>query len=342
MDTKTVTNANLVGRLSVPDPNLPNAFATYNVDFSVAASIEFDFTVINQQQVLGVIKGMFIDNSSNPNEVTVSVSNTDQYFTVPAYAEGVFKIDAQINSRIKLETDGGASDQVTVTFYNREVAPSVWYRYGAINKDIALKMQGANASGSNLDTDTFNNPFPMAGRQADGTLTPILVDAQGKVGIDNLNVNIGAVFGPDAVGTAPTKPGILTAVLDSAGNVIDLSLDANGDLPVADDITHNKLDAIIAALGGSTNPTNGAASSVASTNVDTVILAANAARKGVTVFNDSTAILYLLLANAVSSNAVYTVQIAAGGYYEVPFGYTGIIKGVWSAVNGAARVTEIS
>lgn len=88
--------------------------------------------------------------------------------------------------------------------------------------------------------------------------------------------------------------------------------------------------------------TTGTQSIVASSGSDVTILASNAARLGATVFNDSTQILYLLLSNATSSATVYTLQMAANGYYEVPFGYSGVIKGIWASANGNARVTEIT
>jgi hypothetical protein len=86
----------------------------------------------------------------------------------------------------------------------------------------------------------------------------------------------------------------------------------------------------------------GTQSSVGSSATDVTILAANAARLGATVFNDSTAVLYLLLGAGTSSATVHTVQMPSGGYYEVPFGYTGILKGLWAAANGSARVTEFA
>ncbi|UZJ58562.1 hypothetical protein OKW98_18465 [Pseudomonas sp. KU26590] len=81
--------------------------------------------------------------------------------------------------------------------------------------------------------------------------------------------------------------------------------------------------------------------SVTSAAANTTLLAANAARRGATIFNESTSVLYLKLGSA-SSITSYTVIIAANGYYEVPFGYTGAITGLWASANGAARVTEVS
>lgn len=88
----------------------------------------------------------------------------------------------------------------------------------------------------------------------------------------------------------------------------------------------------------------GTPTSVASSAADGIILAANGGRLGATIYNESTAVLYLLLANAVSSATNYTVQVPASGYYELPtsFLYGGVIKGIWASANGSARVTEFT
>jgi hypothetical protein len=63
-------------------------------------------------------------------------------------------------------------------------------------------------------------------------------------------------------------------------------------------------------------------------------------RRVMTFFNESTAILYLAWGpGATPTN--YTVQIAAGGYYEMPRPtYRGIVTGYWAAANGFVQVTE--
>lgn len=61
---------------------------------------------------------------------------------------------------------------------------------------------------------------------------------------------------------------------------------------------------------------------------------------GRTVYNDSTATLYLLFGTgATTSN--YTVQIGPGGYFEFPSTpmYLGEADGVWSSATGSARTT---
>lgn len=90
--------------------------------------------------------------------------------------------------------------------------------------------------------------------------------------------------------------------------------------------------------------TTGTITSVTAAAVSTTILASNASRKAASVYNDSTAILYLSTSATAASTTVYSVQVPPGGYFELPNTrlYTGQLTGIWSAANGAARVTEMS
>ena len=57
-----------------------------------------------------------------------------------------------------------------------------------------------------------------------------------------------------------------------------------------------------------------------------------------TIFNDSTQVLYVKF-GATASATSYTVQIAAGGYYEFPQPlYLGNVDGIWASANGNARL----
>jgi len=82
-------------------------------------------------------------------------------------------------------------------------------------------------------------------------------------------------------------------------------------------------------------------SSVSVTNASTTILAANTARRGATLFNEGAAICYMKL-GATASTSSYTLQIVSGGYYELPFGYTGIITGITSSGTAQLRITELA
>jgi hypothetical protein len=115
--------------------------------------------------------------------------------------------------------------------------------------------------------------------------------------------------------------------------------------PVSGTVSVANFPATQAVTGTVTSTTaragTGTASSVASTvTTNTTILAANANRFGASIYNESTAVLFLLLGAGTESATVYTLQMAAGSYYETPFGFTGIIKGHWASANGSARIVE--
>lgn len=80
---------------------------------------------------------------------------------------------------------------------------------------------------------------------------------------------------------------------------------------------------------------------VAASAIVQTFLAADVNRKGFTVYNAATGVLFLKLGTG-ASEASYTLQIAAGGYFETPFGYVGAVTGVWAVGStGFATVTEV-
>lgn len=94
--------------------------------------------------------------------------------------------------------------------------------------------------------------------------------------------------------------------------------------------------AINRIMGGA----NATLANVASSASSVTLREANLGRLGFSVFNDSTQVLYIKYGSSASSTS-YTVQVAAGGYFEAPAPcYRGIITGVWASANGNARVTE--
>lgn len=82
-------------------------------------------------------------------------------------------------------------------------------------------------------------------------------------------------------------------------------------------------------------------SNVASSASSVTLLAANNARLGATIFNESTQVLYVKFGTTASATD-YLVQLVASAYYEVPFGYVGRIDGIWASANGNARVVELT
>lgn len=113
-------------------------------------------------------------------------------------------------------------------------------------------------------------------------------------------------------------------------------------LPQTDALTNAQLRAAPVVVDtGHTQPMTGTNSSVTASVTAVTLLASNGPRRGATVYNDSTSPLKLSLGSVVTASS-FTLIVAGGGYYEVPFGYRGDITGLWSAAIGAARVTELT
>lgn len=83
-------------------------------------------------------------------------------------------------------------------------------------------------------------------------------------------------------------------------------------------------------------------SNVASSATVVTLAAANETRTQLTIFNDSTAAMFVKLGSGASATS-YSIKMGAGSYFELAGGstvYTGVVTCLWDAVNGAARVTE--
>ncbi len=93
-----------------------------------------------------------------------------------------------------------------------------------------------------------------------------------------------------------------------------------------------------AAANASTTAT---ATSVSSSTTNVQLLALNVNRKGASFMNDSTANL-LIEFGSTASRTAYTVKVPAGGYFEIPFFYTGVIAGLWDAASGRVLIREFT
>lgn len=97
---------------------------------------------------------------------------------------------------------------------------------------------------------------------------------------------------------------------------------------------------VTAAAVGTLSNVAGSASSV-------TLLAANTARLGFVIVNDSTAILYIKFGTTASATSfTYELPGNASGVYTLEsaarFNYTGVITGIWASATGTARVTEMT
>lgn len=83
--------------------------------------------------------------------------------------------------------------------------------------------------------------------------------------------------------------------------------------------------------------------SVGDTTSSTTLKASNALRKRITITNDSTARLYILLGSGTASSTNYTISLGRYDTYEDTM-YTGNITGVWDSDpnTGNALITEVT
>ena len=226
-------------------------------------------------------------------------------------------------------------------------------------------------NGGSLTVDTPQLPAALVGGRLD-----VVVGAALPAGTNNIgDVDVLSVPAPLSTTGGGTEAAALRVTIanDSTGV---LSVDDNGgsltvdtpQLPAA--LVGARLDINNGAWLGSTAPTVGqktmaasvpvvlasdqstvvvaeqksstaAHTNVASALASVTLLAANAARRGATIYNDGNKNLFVKL-GATASATSFTVKLSADSYLEVPFGYTGVIDGIWDVVNGSARVVEFT
>jgi len=84
---------------------------------------------------------------------------------------------------------------------------------------------------------------------------------------------------------------------------------------------------------------------IAVTNTSTTFADSHAKRVGLYVVNNSNGNLFLRFGDDPATTSNYTIRLAAGSTYELPYQYfTGTMMGIWetkSDLAGSAQVTQI-
>lgn len=179
-----------------------------------------------------------------------------------------------------------------------------------------------------------------------------------EVCMDATGTNWFTVYG-QPLGSLGSQPGgpavnaVLTATLPTALMFlfpgaqftffrVRCSTFASGSLSVviaAGGLDHNP---IVNAIPSNAN--NSFPSTVAASASSVQLMGSDPYRRAGMIYNESTAIMYLLLASSAATTSNYTVQVPPNGYYELPGPnvYSGIINAIWSSAVGNARVTEMT
>jgi len=211
-----------------------------------------------------------------------------------------------------------------------------------------VTIQNINLSELNGAVPSSSNPLPVS--IADGANV-----AQGTTtDASSANTQIGLLKAIKAflAGTLTVNQSNIQADYDSGAGtqtmtMYGLALPASGGAVAGGTATNPmRTDPTGTTPQPTTLPTSATAivTSVSSAAADTSLIASNMSRKGILLYNDSTAILYLLFGTGVASASNYTVQIPAQGFFEMPVApvYTGGFHGIWAAANGSVKITELT
>lgn len=210
-----------------------------------------------------------------------------------------------------------------------------------------------DVSPTSITENSFGNLRISANRNLYNTIRDAAGNERG------LNISAGGNISVDTVttltGTTTLTPGTGATNLGKAEDAAHASGDVGVmALGVANEALTNisGTDADYTPIGTDRNGTvhvaqkasTGTLSNVASSATSVTLLAANAARIGAQITNDSSALLYIKYGTTASTTS-YTVVLAGAAsapfsYFEVPAGYTGRIDGIWASATGNARVTE--
>lgn len=213
----------------------------------------------------------------------------------------------------------------------------------ALKVDVVSTVGGVGSGGT---SSTFASMFPAAGT---------------AIGFnDGSNMQGARVFDLDTGGGTEYNVGVSIRLPSNGGSVVGgtssnpLRFDPTGTTPQPIKLTQdgtNFATVMVPSSGNNALATiqtcaTGTITSVAVANTDTLLLAVNTNRRGAIIYNDtSSAILKIGFSTSTITTTNFSVQISAGGFFEVPFGYTGQVRGLWSVNEGGssgARITEFA
>lgn len=228
-----------------------------------------------------------------------------------------------------------SSGSITVT-----QGTSPWVISGAVTNTVLSVVGGGAEATAQRVTIANDSTGVLTVKQATGSNLHMVVDSG----------TITTVSTVTAMGTGTTGPMKAEDVAHATG---DQGFPAwgvrndNGATTYGADQDYYPLavDASGRTLITQKSPT-GTLTSVASSATSVTVLAANSARLGATIVNESTQTLYVKFGATASATSYTVILVGASAapyaYYEVPFGYSGRIDGIWASTNGNARVTEIT
>lgn len=97
-----------------------------SVDFTNVAQILLDGSAIVQGGKIEYLQGVFVDNSTNLNNLSLTMSTTNQQIIVPKKSQGYFSIMCPDPPQIVAATVQTNGLIIPMFFYNVPIQPGVW------------------------------------------------------------------------------------------------------------------------------------------------------------------------------------------------------------------------
>ncbi len=267
-------------------------------------------------------------------DIGVRLTNTQQVPTLEVSTWAAFKTTCLINKKLLIQYV-----EYTDAYEVYATDSLVWH----------IRLARPSADATDFDTNY------KAGANARSNLSVVLVDAAGNVTTSVLgqsapssaamvafkddagNLEAPTVFDLDTgAGKQPTQ-GVSLRLSASGGSIEAKGQKAMaGSIPVVVSSDQSAFPVTVTPTPSSLTTVTSVTASISSVE----ILAANTSRLGASVHNDSNKVMWLKMGSAASSTS-FTVAVPKDAYYEIPFGYTGLVHAAWgSGVSGSARVTE--
>lgn len=142
------------------------------------------------------------------------------------------------------------------------------------------------------------------------------------------------MYNSNRILTTLNQPLVIDTILvDANGNPLDQNTFEGNPLGTSNNGADGELGQKVIIIGDRSavvnNPSVATPTQVASSATSVTLLATNSTRKGATIYNGGSTTLSLSFVTPATI-AGQVLPIATGGYYEVPFGYTGPIYGIWA------------
>jgi len=124
------------------------ALVTCALDFTGPQTYVLDATLLQAAKTFGIPRSIYVNNSQNPNLCLITIQGTGSIEQVPAFSIGLLPITALANSKIFIQSTGGApaGSTVEVELYNYERPPYVYGGLGPFQPGSQVEALAQNAA----------------------------------------------------------------------------------------------------------------------------------------------------------------------------------------------------